>query len=83
MLALASGNAHKALEWQALLPGWRVETLDMRNAPAETGATFAENALLKARYGLTLAPRGRWVLGEDSGIVVAALGALRRRWRHG
>jgi len=72
-IALASGNVHKAHEWQALLPGWRVETLDMRDAPAETGLTFGENALAKARFGATIAPPSNWVLGEDSGLVVEAL----------
>jgi XTP/dITP diphosphohydrolase len=38
----------------------------------ETGATFAENAVLKAQgYALTL---GEWVLADDSGLVVEALG---------
>ncbi|MGI9657962.1 MAG: non-canonical purine NTP pyrophosphatase [Gaiellaceae bacterium] len=73
-IALASGNAHKAQEWQALLPGWRVETLDMRDAPAETGHTFGANALAKARFGATVASAGGWVLGEDSGLAVATLG---------
>jgi XTP/dITP diphosphohydrolase len=40
--------------------------------PPETGATFAENALAKARSAA--GATGRAALGEDSGIVVAALG---------
>lgn len=72
-LALASSNAHKAREWEALLPGWHVQTLDMSGAPAESAETFAENALGKALYGTGLAPAGAWVLGEDSGLVVDAL----------
>ena len=38
----------------------------------ETGATFADNAALKA-VGQAR-PLGRWVLAEDSGLVVPALG---------
>jgi XTP/dITP diphosphohydrolase len=40
--------------------------------PEETGATYAENARLKARFGHDRV--GGWVIGEDSGIEVAALG---------
>lgn len=73
LLALASGNAGKAREWQALLSGWTVEPLDMSGAPEEVGETFWENALAKARHGATVAPAGHWVLGEDSGLLVDAL----------
>ena len=72
-IALASGNVHKAEEWQTLLPGWHVSTLDMSKAPAETGATFTENARVKACHGTTLAQPDWWVLGEDSGLAVDAL----------
>ncbi len=73
-VALASGNPHKAREWQDLLPGWDVATLDMSQAPPESGSTFSENAISKARYGALLAPPGLWVMGEDSGLEVDALG---------
>lgn len=72
-IALASGNAGKAREWQELLSGWTVEPLDMSDAPEESGETFWENALAKARHGATIAPAGHWVLGEDSGLLVDAL----------
>ena len=72
-IALASGNAHKLLEWQELLPGWCVVGLDMGGAPPESGSTFLENALAKARHGSTLQPARAWVLGEDSGLVARAL----------
>src|SRR6478609_1189911 len=44
------------------------------NAPDvdETGATFQENAILKARLSLPL-EKGHWVLAEDSGLIVDAL----------
>ena len=74
-LVVATGNAHKVEELAAALPGWQLEALgSMADAPAETGETYHENALLKARFGRTRAPAGAWVVGEDSGIEVRALG---------
>ncbi len=93
-LLLATRNAGKLAELQRLLatavPG--VEVLGLRDVPEypeapETGATFAENALLKAREAV------RWTglpaVADDSGITVDALngmpGVLSARWsgRHG
>ena len=71
---LASGNVHKLEELRAALPGWELELLGAASFPAETGATYLENARGKAEFGRTLAPAGEWVLGEDSGVEVAALG---------
>jgi XTP/dITP diphosphohydrolase len=70
--SLASRNAHKARELERLLPGWTIEPLDRDDWPDETGASYAENALLKARFGFGQA--GGWVIGEDSGLEVEALG---------
>jgi len=71
---LASGNAHKAEELAAALPGWEVELLgDDLAFPPETGETYYENARVKALHGRGLEPRA-WIFGEDSGIEVAALG---------
>jgi XTP/dITP diphosphohydrolase len=69
---LASRNPHKARELEVLLPGWTVEPLDTDDWPPETGATYSENALLKAEFGR--AKTGGWAFGEDSGLEVAALG---------
>ena len=72
---LASGNAHKLEELRAALPGWELELLDTDAPyPAEDGETYLENARRKAMFGREHAPKGEWVLGEDSGIEVAALG---------
>jgi XTP/dITP diphosphohydrolase len=73
---LASRNPHKLAELRRALPGWEIVAPpeDAGPGPEETGATFAENARLKARWGRTLARAGEWALGEDSGIEVAALG---------
>jgi len=69
---LASRNRHKAQELERLLPGWTLEPLDRDDYPAETGSTYYENAVLKARFGRE--HREGWVLGEDSGLEVDALG---------
>lgn len=73
---LGTGNNKKAAELIDLLGTvgvpWR-SLADFPDAPqiVEDGATFAENAEKKAA-GLALA-LGAWVLGEDSGLAVAAL----------
>ena len=37
-MTLASRNAHKARELEALLPGWHIDPLDADDYPEETGA---------------------------------------------
>ncbi|MGI8421490.1 MAG: non-canonical purine NTP pyrophosphatase [Gaiellaceae bacterium] len=71
---LCSANEHKARELQGLLPGWRIELLESDGYPEETGATYEENARLKARFGREVGPAERWMLGDDSGIEIEALG---------
>jgi XTP/dITP diphosphohydrolase len=70
---LASRNPNKARELERLLPGWEVDVLEADDYPPETGETYYENALAKARFGRGRAPGDVWVLGEDSGIEVAGL----------
>jgi XTP/dITP diphosphohydrolase len=84
-LVVATGNAHKVEELAAALPGFQLEVLgSMAGAPDETGETYYENALLKARFGREQAPADAWVVGEDSGIEVVALdgrpGIHSARW---
>ena len=69
---LATGNAGKARELERLLGGVRVRHVAVD--VVEDGATFAANALLKARAAQALAEPGEWGLGDDSGLEVAALG---------
>lgn len=70
---LGSRNEHKLRELSALLPPHSLVLLPPEvDLPPETGSTFAENALTKAR--VTARATGRPALGEDSGIEVAALG---------
>ena len=71
-MTLCSRNAHKARELEVLLFGWRIDPLDADDYPDETGTTYYENAVAKARFGHGRV--GGWTVGEDSGIEVAALG---------
>ena len=71
---LCSRNAHKARELERLLPGWTIETLDRDDYPPETAESYYGNARIKADFGRGHASADAWVLAEDSGIEVAALG---------
>jgi XTP/dITP diphosphohydrolase len=72
-LVLGSRNVHKLGELSALLAPHTLVLLPPGiELPPETGSTFAENALTKARA--TARAAGKPALGEDSGIEVAALG---------
>jgi len=93
-LVLATANQHKLIELTRILAAGQVEVelcglADFPGAPdvRETGATFAENALLKARA--IAAFTGLPAVADDSGLCVDALngmpGVLSARWsgRHG
>jgi len=72
-LVLASRNAHKLRELSLLLaPHELVPLPDAVELPPETGTTFAENALVKARTAATAT--GLPAVADDSGIEAAALG---------
>jgi len=71
-LVLASRNAHKLRELAVLMaPHELVPLPDEVILPPETGSTFTENALGKARAA---AATGEPALADDSGIEAAALG---------
>lgn len=74
-LVLASGNAGKLREFEALLAplGFRVRPQADFRVPEveETGLTFVENALLKAREACRIS--GLPALADDSGLEVDAL----------
>ncbi|GEK47903.1 RdgB/HAM1 family non-canonical purine NTP pyrophosphatase [Bisbaumannia pacifica] len=74
-LVLASGNAGKLREFEALLAplGFRVRPQAEFRVPEveETGLTFVENALLKAREACRIS--GLPALADDSGLEVDAL----------
>jgi XTP/dITP diphosphohydrolase len=69
---LATRNEHKLRELAKLLRGVRLEPLpaDVELAP-ETGTTFADNALVKARVAAT--STGMPAIADDSGIEAVAL----------
>ena len=68
---LATGNAHKVSEIQRILgPGVSLVAYD--TGVAETGTTFEENALIKARAAG--AATGELAVADDSGIEIDAVG---------
>lgn len=74
-LVLASKNPGKLREFRDLLAGRSIDVIGLDpDAPevAETGTTFEQNALIKARAAV--AATGLPALAEDSGIMVDALG---------
>ncbi len=71
-LVLASRNAHKLRELNLLLaPHELVPLPDAVELPPETGTTFVDNALVKARTAA--AATGMPAVADDSGIEAAAL----------
>jgi XTP/dITP diphosphohydrolase len=81
-LIIATRNAHKTAEIRAMI-GDRFEVLDVSSLPEcpeieETGTTFLENARLKAE-GISRVIDG-WVLSDDSGLEVDALGGAPGVW---
>jgi XTP/dITP diphosphohydrolase len=74
-IVLASSNAGKLAEIREVLSGTGIELVaqsDLRIADAdETGITFVENALIKARQAARVS--GLPALGDDSGLCVDAL----------
>jgi XTP/dITP diphosphohydrolase len=76
---LATTNPDKVREIRALLDGVDVEIVGLDRfpelePPEETGATFADNAALKARFYATVT--GLAAIAEDSGLEIDALGGL-------
>jgi XTP/dITP diphosphohydrolase len=72
-ILLASRNAGKLAELRALLADLPIEVNLPEGMPEveETGATFVENAVLKARAVAEWS--GEWALADDSGLEVDAL----------
>ena len=77
-MVIATHNGHKTGEFRALLgEGWVVEDLTAHPelpVPEEDGATFEENAGIKARSAGERLGVGVLVVADDSGLEVAALG---------
>jgi XTP/dITP diphosphohydrolase len=76
VLVVASHNPGKVREIYDLLAPFGIQTKGAAELgleePEETGSTFAENALLKARAAAHAA--GLMALADDSGLAVSALG---------
>jgi XTP/dITP diphosphohydrolase len=74
-VVLATGNAGKLREMRAILAPWHVEVLPVSDFTAtaadETGLSFVENAILKARFASQAS--GLPAIADDSGLEVDAL----------
>ncbi len=74
-LVLATGNAGKLREMRAILAPWGVDVRPQseftRASADETGLSFVENALLKARFAAEVS--GLPAIADDSGLEVDAL----------
>jgi XTP/dITP diphosphohydrolase len=86
-VTLCSGNEGKLVEVREALPEWEIELLDADDYPDEDGATYIDNARIKARFGRRVGPAERWMLADDSGLELAALGGRpgvqTARWAEG
>ncbi len=77
-LVLATHNLHKIREIREMLKEIKgIDVISLRNfpdyqLPEETGETFAENAVLKAKHAAK--NLNKIVLADDSGLVVPAIG---------
>jgi XTP/dITP diphosphohydrolase len=84
---VCSGNPHKLAEFRELFAEWDLELLLGGEFPPEDGETYLDNARSKARFGRAVGPDERWMLADDSGIEVAALGGapgvVTARWAEG
>lgn len=72
-IVLASGNPGKIKEFQTILEGHPIVPQNQFDVPdvAETGATFVENAIIKARNAARHCRMP--AIADDSGLVVDAL----------
>lgn len=73
-LILATGNADKVAEFQAMWPELDVEPAPEGFDPEETGTTLLQNAWIKAGALAEAVAPGTVVMADDSGLAVNALG---------
>jgi XTP/dITP diphosphohydrolase len=77
-IVIASHNLHKLREFREMLKSFKnLDVLSLVDfpdykLPPETGTTFQQNALIKAEHAARYL--NRWVLADDSGLVVPSLG---------
>jgi XTP/dITP diphosphohydrolase len=84
-LLVATTNPAKLAEYRLLLRGLALEVislaqLGLEDVPEETGTTFAQNALAKARYYFARARIA--TLADDGGLEVDALGGAPGVFSH-
>ncbi|MBA3844345.1 MAG: non-canonical purine NTP pyrophosphatase [Actinobacteria bacterium] len=86
-VTLCSSNRGKLTEVRDTFPDWEIELLVASTYPEEDGETYLDNARIKARHGRSSGPSDRWMLADDSGIELAALGGNpgvhTARWAEG
>ena len=77
-VVLATSNPGKVREFQILLAPMGLEVISQSDlgvsSPEETGLTFIENALIKARHAARMT--GLPAIADDSGLVVPALNGM-------
>ena len=76
-LVIGTRNRKKGAELAELIAPWGIDAVTLADLPQsvdieETGETFAANAALKSTQQAK--PLSRWVLADDSGLEVDALG---------
>jgi XTP/dITP diphosphohydrolase len=77
-IVIASNNLHKVREFREMLkPLKNLDVLSLVDfpeyqLPEETGKSFEENAIIKAAHAASTL--NKWVLADDSGLVVPSLG---------
>lgn len=72
-LYFATGNSHKLQEARRILESDEIKVLSYEGPePVESGTSFLENALIKARAGFE--KTGKAVFADDSGIAVEVMG---------
>jgi non-canonical purine NTP pyrophosphatase (RdgB/HAM1 family) len=79
ILVIGTGNPGKLNEIQTILGGvqWTIRSLndyEPVREPEENGASYAENAIIKAKY--YAATTGKPTLADDSGLEVSALNGV-------
>ncbi len=85
-IVIASHNLHKIREFRDMLKPFKhidVHSLlnfPNYNLPEETGTTFKENAILKAVDAAKALDK--WVIADDSGLVVPAIGGAPGVYSH-
>lgn len=80
-ICIATSNAYKISEFREMFANAKLDCdvfgageLSGFEPPEEDGKTFSENALIKARAAAKIAPKGCFIMADDSGLCVDFLG---------